>query len=387
MKIHSVEFKDYTTGQKIEKLGFDNLNLLVGVSGAGKTQILKILLNYISVASRASKFSFIFNFAGHFEINFSIHNMFKQDDWISKEVVWRIDTSRMNKISEPFNQYAYGISNESLSVNGKEIIFRDLNQLRINAVDTANIASVKSVLGVFNSPNDIEYVCSNFFTVSPNYGQKNVFQNVPLNEFEGTSHWIKDNNLTENNFLLFIHNYSTLLQIALVRAFNSELFNEFLSRLQSIFPNIEDLKIDAYKNLDISNDNSLTLYINENGKWISMDAISGGILKVIYILASVEFSVGNTTIFIDELENSLGINCLDSVTDYIIEKSTYDNIQFIVTSHHPYIINNISAKNWRIISQNAGIISSKSADEIGIDTKNNRQEQFFQLINYMGRQF
>ena len=108
-------------------------------------------------------------------------------------------------------------------------------------------------------------------------------------------------------------------------------------------------------------------------------------LKTIYILCVVEFSTNESVILLDELENSLGVNCLDEITDYICENSYTSNTQFILTSHHPYIINQIPENHWRIISQHNGIITSKRALDVGIDTSKNRQDKFFQYINFMKR--
>ncbi|MDV2999866.1 MAG: hypothetical protein N5P05_001472 [Chroococcopsis gigantea SAG 12.99] len=40
----------------------------------------------------------------------------------------------------------------------------------------------------------------------------------------------------------------------------------------------------------------------------------------------------NSIILIDEFENSLGVNCLDSVTELVLNNN---KLQFIITSHHP----------------------------------------------------
>ena len=43
-----------------------------------------------------------------------------------------------------------------------------------------------------------------------------------------------------------------------------------------------------------------------------------------------------SVILIDEFENSLGVNCLDEITEDVVKESR--RLQFILTSHHPYII-------------------------------------------------
>ncbi len=55
MRIKSLEYHDHARGWKFEPVEFSNLNLLVGVSGAGKTQILNAILNSKKIANGESK--------------------------------------------------------------------------------------------------------------------------------------------------------------------------------------------------------------------------------------------------------------------------------------------------------------------------------------------
>jgi len=61
------------------------------------------------------------------------------------------------------------------------------------------------------------------------------------------------------------------------------------------------------------------------------------------------------------------------------------DIQYLLTSHHPYIINQIPTNSWLIISQKDGIIESNRAVDLGIGRM--KQDNFFDLINYIKRQF
>ena len=51
-------------------------------------------------------------------------------------------------------------------------------------------------------------------------------------------------------------------------------------------------------------------------------------------------------LFIDEYENSLGISTINFFPDLI--ESTNQKCQFIITSHHPYIINRIPIESWKV---------------------------------------
>ncbi|PJD98630.1 MAG: hypothetical protein CK427_16925 [Leptospira sp.] len=87
----------------------------------------------------------------------------------------------------------------------------------------------------------------------------------------------------------------------------------------------------------------------------------------------------NTVIIIDEFENSLGVNCLDVVTENIITEQ--DKLQFILTSHHPYIINNININNWKIVTRKGGKVSTHNASKFNLGSSNH--EGFIKLINLL----
>ena len=82
-------------------------------------------------------------------------------------------------------------------------------------------------------------------------------------------------------------------------------------------------------------------------------------------------------ILIDEFENSLGVNCLDFVTDDLVGESSRH--QFIITSHHPYIVNRIDTRHWKIVVRDGGTVSTKDASEFGLDES--RHEAFIKLMN------
>jgi AAA15 family ATPase/GTPase len=55
-------------------------------------------------------------------------------------------------------------------------------------------------------------------------------------------------------------------------------------------------------------------------------------LKTLLHLSELYFSLPGSVILIDEFENSLGVNCLDAVTEDINDSP--NQLQFIITSHH-----------------------------------------------------
>ena len=65
-----------------------------------------------------------------------------------------------------------------------------------------------------------------------------------------------------------------------------------------------------------------------------------------------------------EFENGLGVNCIDVLAEILL--SERKDLQFIITSHHPKIINQISNKKWKIIERDIALVKNISAEEYGI---------------------
>lgn len=101
------------------------------------------------------------------------------------------------------------------------------------------------------------------------------------------------------------------------------------------------------------------------------------LMKEMYI-SELYLSPENCIILIDEFENSLGVNCLDSVTELVLNNKT---LQFIITSHHPYIINNVSPAYWKIVTRKANLVTVKNAEDFHISES--RQKAFIDLINVL----
>jgi predicted ATPase len=106
--------------------------------------------------------------------------------------------------------------------------------------------------------------------------------------------------------------------------------------------------------------------------------ISSGMLKTLMYISELYLLPENSLILIDEFENSLGINCLDSVMELI---ASNHSSQFMIASHHPYIINNISPANWKIVTRHGSNVIVKNAKDFHIS--DSRQKAFIDLINVL----
>jgi predicted ATPase len=85
-----------------------------------------------------------------------------------------------------------------------------------------------------------------------------------------------------------------------------------------------------------------------------------------------------SVIIIDEFENSLGVNCMSDLARLISKRA---DCQMILTSHHPYIINNIPVDAWKLVTRKGGHVRVTSAQDIPEMQSASRLEAFTRLIN------
>jgi predicted ATPase len=111
-------------------------------------------------------------------------------------------------------------------------------------------------------------------------------------------------------------------------------------------------------------------------RWIPQFNISSGMFNALMHLCELYLCAENSVILIDELENSLGINCLGPISDEIVDNTK--GTQFIITSHHPTIINSIKFNSWKVVTRSANNVFVNKYD---VNTTESAHDPYMQLIN------
>lgn len=131
---------------------------------------------------------------------------------------------------------------------------------------------------------------------------------------------------------------------------------------------------------DVEEDVSREMYLlcmTVYGKKLMQQDISNGMLKTIYYIVELYTMSDNSLVMIDEFENGLGVNCIDLLSELLLTERK--DLQFIITSHHPKIINSIPMERWKIIDRNTNIVTNAGFDKYGIG--NSQHDAYFNLIN------
>ncbi|MBW4611960.1 MAG: ATP-binding protein [Desmonostoc vinosum HA7617-LM4] len=373
MKINQVTYYDHELEWRFEPIKFSEFNLLVGVSGVGKTQILKSIINLKKIARGASLNGVEWN------VIFTANNY---------EYKWsgEFETKRKNKIvyvedkgNKEFENEKSKINQEYLYINEKLIIERHENDIKFNGNKLPKLSPFQSAVEILSEEEDIAPVKNSFNKVTYSDNSKDisisfdnllnsVFQNKTVNDKYSSLDKIQETNLP------------ILSKLALVYNHNQDIYQKIKEHFINIFEYVEDIKIepDDDENLpEIMLDYPI-IKIKEKGvsNWITQERISSGMMRTLIHISELYLSSEGTVILIDEFENSLGVNCIDVLSDLLFDNR---ELQFIITSHHPYIINKVEMEHWKIISRKGGVVTARDATDFNLGKS--KHQAFIQLIN------
>lgn len=371
MKIQNFRFSDYKQNWHIEEVAFDELNLLVGASGVGKTRILRSLDLIFDVAKgRNRKLDNV-----EWTINFFHEN---------HRYKWDLQSSSSAEDALLNESEQSEIIFESLiRYEGKseiEIFHRTTNNSTFNNVQLPKLKRTESAINLLSEEELILPVRQAF--------KRFIFDETPQNIMVGIT--IDPDNISFSNE---IHEMSfqrfkeesvelpTVLKAFLLQKFFPGAFSEIKEYYIDIFPSVKNIRVSTDK--ELQNSYRLFFEIEESGSegWIAQQRISSGMFRTLTCLVEVLAAPEESVIVIDEFENSLGINCMPELTDFILDKSP--GLQFILTSHHPYIINNIPWKTWHVVSRYGSKVRVRKATNIPELETASSLDKFTQLVNLL----
>lgn len=373
MQIKTLEYYDDEYKWELARVDFlQNLNLLVGVSGVGKTRTLKAIYNLKAIANGASLNGVKWNvcFVGDDGREYS---------WIG-EFETQEETILVDESSDE-NQQVRLTSERLVCDNHKVLIERKNSDIILNGSKTPKLSPFESVIELLKQEDQISPVKESLDNIiladstsySTSYGKVWRLPIGMLRKFEKA----KLSNLQKSGLPVPI-------KLSILHKFFPETFDKIKEAFISVFPSVSDVKIETVRVNNIPIElfdffkEGNTVSIKEKGVKDWTQNISSGMLKTLMYIGELYLSPENSIILIDEFENSLGVNCLDSVTELILGDRRF---QFFITSHHPYIINNVSPAYWKIVTRKGGLVTIKNSEDFHISES--RQKAFIDLINVL----
>jgi len=369
MKLKSIKYINNEQEWGFEKIVFFDLTLLVGVSGVGKTQILRSIYALKKIATGSNENGV------KWEVEFETlkGNVYK----------WKGEFENLkstDELTDLFDSDKDAIKPklvfEELFLNGNQIVDRNQDKFIFNEKEMPKLISTESAINILKEEELISDLHDSFKLII--YRDHTQKEGVRFSRFSIEKLKKKYTNFQE----IKESDLETFDKLGLVYDINEPVFQEIKSRFIDVFPQVEDIKVEPIKDNELSNFifEATIIQIKEIGvkKWIPHNRMSSGMLRTLLHIAEMYLWNEGTLILIDEFENSLGLNCIDVLTEDLI----YDdnNIQFIATSHHPYIINKIPFDYWKIVTRKGGTI--KTFDAKDFDMGKSHHDRFMSLINH-----
>jgi AAA15 family ATPase/GTPase len=370
MKINKFSFKNKYLGWEVETIEFQQLNLLVGLSASGKSQILNALwlIRGIALGKEMNEVEWLITF----NIDNDVYEWKGELGSKNLSGIIKIEYEKLTNLST--NQKIEREKDGSLSIDdplfpesyrynsrvaGQGLIFKLYDEY--DFVAKALKGFKKMVLRDHTlSQSDIY---AEFYKTRFRY-DRSKHSSLDIGDLR-MSHF-----LTGERFL--IANKNALQEV-------DTIFEEF----KQIFPQVNDISVDEVKTSGAEGGHiEYRMKAGGSRKWIPHWNISSGMLRTLNYLVELYLADVETVFLIDEFENSLGHNCLPRIAEDISLRSV--DQQFIITSHHPDIINEFDMSCWKVISRKNGRISNKNAWDLPFSKT--LHEPYLALINHFETQ-
>lgn len=363
VKIQWVEFENLKTGLKINRIDFNkDVTLLVGLSGVGKTQILKVIEYSLNLAVNKDVMLY------PYRVGLGIVTD-------NDKYQWFYEINEINEDALIINEEnKYGFVYEKLECNGEKIFERENEKVSVIGYDKVpQPKRDESLILQYSEDKNFEKLISGIRKLYSVEIELAVRGGIRSESFSRLKSKVTDTITNEKKveFKTFSH-LPVALKLYIAKRYYPELYIKIFEAVKELFMELEDI--------DVEEDSMREMYlvsIQVFGKKLLQHDISNGMLKTIYYVVELFTMSEDSLVLIDEFENGLGVNCIDLLSELML--SERNDLQFIITSHHPKIINAIDKNKWRIIDRSGGVVENSGSLEYGIG--NSQHDAYFNLIN------
>jgi len=358
MKFKSISIIDGRTGWNAKAIHFNSmLTLLVGASGVGKTKILNGIYALKQIASGLSYYGM--EWKTEFEQNGRIY-------------VWEGAFEAAKDIKQAYfeeKNEGYVVTREIITENGEELVNRNSQSIFYKGQELVKLDNTKSVVELLQKEPSVEPIYKGFQQCY----DMDTSSSVRISPIVDVSR----RNALSFMLIRSLRMFSPLERLFLLYENKLNEFDIICQKFQRIFPTVEKLDFTLVK---VGDDKLLPLLRMKEKNvsiWIEQTGISSGMMRTLLQIITLVLANDGDVIMIDEFENGLGVNCINELADLIMEPEA--DLQVIMTSHHPYIINAIPVKDWIILTRNGSDVYVHTADELHIG-EHSKHEAFMQLL-------
>jgi AAA domain, putative AbiEii toxin, Type IV TA system len=375
--IVSFAYEDLDAGWTLEEVRFDALNLLVGPSGAGKTRILEALLNVRRAALRGAGLLPSARWRLEVEGVDRVH-----EDDVAK-FIWEAETKMTGVVGDVdpwFGDRNGHFVSERIKGSGRLLVGRTDEEFKFDDKRLPKLTKWESAVGLLASEE----------ALSPLYEALRLLRDLKIfysaRSFQTLESAEESRQLLGGRLDLLRRDDSLhpFTKLYVLQQDHPELFGHIADDFVDIFPTVEALKVATYSELGVREDslaNHLAVGMQEEGVegWVLHSALSSGMVKTLLFLIATALAPRGMVLLIDEIENSLGVNCLPDVARRMLKG--LDRVQYIATSHHPRVINEIPFDSWKLVTRRGSKVRVVNAGDIASLERASSLEKFTELIN------
>lgn len=381
--IEKFQISDRETNWDLQPTCFGPVNLLVGVSGAGKSRILQSLSRAtrcgagLAPAPANSTWRLRLNASGRV-FDWEVETGSADDGGASIAVEGDFVTLYESTYR---TRKARFLKERLVDKDGAVIASREGDRVRLGASATPKLKETESLISLFQKEDTIAPL---FEDLSHVYTSSVADFEFPFWQRRQVERWRKTIASVEQ--LRRTIKVPLLVRFDLLQTLAPQEYNDIVTSFTEIFDTVTAVNVGLARDLlktDLDDEDSdrLTVTIEEAGvpKPIRLHDLSSGMRRTLRHLVELALTPPGSTILIDEYENSLGVNCLPSITRHLLNRTR--EIQLIATSHHPYVINNIDLSYWKIVSRRGSQVYVRDAAAIPELQTASKQDAFVRLMN------
>ncbi len=366
MKIISYEADAGPNDLHFSKMHFSQLNLIVGNSATGKTRLLNTIFNCGVMAVRRDKVFF-----GSWDITF------EHQDQLYR---WVIQTG-----GEKGDEKVQSEKIVKLKENGDEevLVLRTPESFIFTNKQLPKLAPKETSITLLHEEDSIKPLYSAFSLImrrsffGPDLELAGSFETIP-------QVFLDKIRKSRNKDDIFPLDLGLNSRLYILSQYFKDTYERICKEFMTVFPFVLNLDVLNAEKFGVHMPGIAPVFAVQEKHmgqtWIPLNDLSSGMKKVLLILTDIFTMPENGGVYLlDEYENSLGINAINFFPSILFESGIKS--QFIITSHHPYIIGNVPVKSWIVLHRKGKEVLVKQGGALEERYSKSKQKAFVQLIN------
>jgi predicted ATPase len=358
MKILDYEFLG--TDWKIHKTEFQDVNLIVGDSGTGKTRLLNTMFNFGTFVAQGKT-------GGISEWNLTLQISPDKYKW---NVAFKVEDNKSI------------VKNETISRNDEVILTREGIDYVFQGKPLPKLPKDQMSVSVLKEEEVIKPIYDGFSKML----RRRFFGDVLETNsaiYLGSEKVLHKLGEIRDLYELYKAELPLSPRLFVLKSYFPDIYKKIVTFYLESFPYIDEIDIRdgrTFSELDVPTGTPVFCIKEHNAnKWIKLPDLSSGMQKALLITTDLLTLPKGSIYLIDEYENSLGVGPINFLPNIL---ASYDiEMQLFITSHHPYLISKFPVENWYVSHRKGMEIKFAYGEELVSRYSISKQDKYLQLLN------